>query len=270
MITTKNTLSIQFLPSSGGTYENRYNTLQAEQSQILSRISHDLLNSLTLLNCSYQFIESQHPEAINFKYWADLRSDTDYIQHYLTSLSKYNKAATLKTRQCDLNKVLREAIQNCSVQYPEITQVLSFKNNPLCLPYYGDDIRLTEAISQVLFNSFEAIKEKENTEKGKITVSFKSTKEFYKICIQDNADGISESSLPHVCEPLFTEKSQHVGLGLPICSRILYAHSGHLKIDSKIGRGTLVTLCLPIRKKETSDQTDEAYQNRPSPSYHPS
>ena len=245
MITTKNTSSIQSLPSSDGTYENRYNNLQAEQTQILSRISHDLLNSLTLLNCSYQFIESQHPEAANFKYWSDLKSDTDYIQHYLTSLSKYNKAAALRMRQCDLIQVLKEAIQNCSEQYPEIAQVLSFENIPLSLSYYGDDTRLTEAILQVLLNSFEAIQEKENTKKAKIKISFQNTKEFYKICIQDNADGISESSLPHLCEPLFTEKSQHVGLGLPTCSRILYAHNGHLNIDSKIGKGTTVSLSLP-------------------------
>lgn len=246
MITTKNTTSIQFLPSSDGTYENRYNNLQAEQTQILSRISHDLLNSLTLLNCSYQFIESQHPEAANFKYWSDLKSDTDYIQHYLTSLSKYNKAAILKMRQCDLIKILREAIQNCSAQYPEMVQALSFENIPVCLPYCGDDMRLMEAILQVLLNSFEAIKEKEHTKKGKIKISFQNTKEFYKICIQDNANGISQSSLPHLCEPLFTEKPQHVGLGLPICSRILYAHNGHLDINSKIGKGTMVTLSFPV------------------------
>lgn len=258
MITTKNTLSIQFLPSSNGTYESRYNMLQAEQTQILSRISHDLLNSLTLLNSSYQFIEAQHPEAANFQYWTDLKSDTKYIQHYLNSLSKYNKAAALKMRECDLNNVLNQAVQICFSQYPEAAQIVSLKSIPLCLNYYGDDMRLTEAVAQVLLNSFEAIKEKENIKKGKITVSFQTTKKFYKIRVQDNADGITESSLPHVCEPLFTEKPQHAGLGLTICSRIFYAHNGHLKIDSKIGRGTTVTLCLPIRKKETSDQTDEA------------
>ncbi len=259
MITTKNTSSIQFLPSPDSTYENRYNNLQAEQTQILSRISHDLLNSLTLLNCSYQFIESQHPEAANFKYWSDLKSDTNYIQHYLTSLTKYNQAATLKKHQCDLIQILRKSIQNCSSQYPEITKFLSFQSNLLHLPYYGDDIRLTEAFSQLLLNAFEAIKEKETIKKGKIIVFVQNAEEFCEIYIQDNAIGIKKSSLQHVCEPLFTEKTQHVGLGLPICKRILCAHNGHLNIDSKIGRGTTVTLRLPIMKKEMSDQTDEAY-----------
>ncbi len=258
MITTKNT-SIQFLPSKDNTYEKRYNNLQAEQTKILSRISHDLLNSLTLLNSSYQFIEAQHPEAADFKYWSDLKSDTTYIQHYLTSLSKYNKANVLRTRPCDLIKILEKAIQSCSAQYPDLTKFLSFQNSFSSLPYYGDDIRLTEAILQILLNAFEAVNEKKKKAKEKIKIFFQNTNDFYNICIQDNADGIQASSLSYLCEPFFTEKVQHVGLGLPICSRILYAHNGHLNIDSKIGRGTTVTLCLPVTKKEMFDQTDEAY-----------
>lgn len=267
MITMKNTSSIQFLPSADCTYENRYYNLQAEQSQILSRISHDLLNSLTLLSCSYQFIESQHPEAAKFKYWSDLKSDTDYIQHYLVSLSKYNKAAVLRNRRCDLIKILDETMRTCSLQHPDMAKFVSLENNHLSIPYYGDDMRLSEAISQVLQNAFEAVMKKENAENSKITVSFQETDQFYEIRITDNADGIDEASLPHLCEPLFSEKSQHVGLGLPICSRILYAHNGHLNIDSKKGRGTTVTLCLPITRTEMPSQADEACQNRPLPSY---
>lgn len=268
MITTKNISTIQFQASADGTYENRYHNLQEEQSLILSRISHDLLNSLTLLNCSYQFIESQHPETANYKYWSDLKSDTDYIQHYLVSLSKYNKAAILKSRNCDLGKILDEAVHASSLQYPDMTKFLSFKNKRLPIPYYGDNMRLLEAISQVMQNAFEALSKKEDTKEKKLSVSFKKTNQFYEIRIKDNADGIDETSLPHVCEPFFTEKSQHVGLGLPICNRILYAHNGHLNIESKKGRGTTVTLCLPVMKKETPDQTGEAYQNHPLPSYH--
>lgn len=267
MITTKHTTSIQFLPSTDGTYENRYNNLQAEQSQILSRISHDLLNSLTLLSCSYQFIESQHPEAMNFKYWSDLKSDTDYIQHYLISLSKYNKAALLKNGSCDLLEIFKNATENCSALYPEINKLLTIQNEPSSLPYYGDNSRLIEAISEVLLNAYEAVHKKDHSQKGKIILSFQKSEQFYEIHIEDNADGIDNSSLPHVCEAFFTEKPQHVGLGLPICSRILHAHNGYLNIDSKKGKGTAVTLCLPIMKTETSGQTDEAYQNHPSPSY---
>lgn len=268
MITTKNIPTIQFQPSADGTYENRYYNLQEEQSLILSRISHDLLNSLTLLSCSYQFIESQHPETANYKYWSDLKSDTDYIQHYLVSLSNYNRAAILRNRTCDLGKILKDAVHASSLQYPDMTTFLAFKNNHLSIPYYGDDMRLFEAISQVIQNAFEALSKKEGAKEKKLSVSFKKTNQFYEIRIKDNADGIDETSLLHVCEPFFTEKSQHVGLGLPICSRILYAHNGHLNIESKKGRGTTVTLCLPVMKKEMPDQTDEACQNHPSPSCH--
>ena len=48
----------------------------------------------------------------------------------------------------------------------------------------------------------------------------------------------------------YTTKEKGVGLGLPIAHRIIEAHGGQLKIESRAGVGTKVTVTLPVERKD--------------------
>jgi len=41
-----------------------------------------------------------------------------------------------------------------------------------------------------------------------------------------------------------------MGLGLPICERIVRNHGGHIAVDSAVGRGTTFTVHLPLIESE--------------------
>ena len=56
-----------------------------------------------------------------------------------------------------------------------------------------------------------------------------------------------ELRLPRVTEPFVTTRNVGVGLGLTIVKKIVERHSGRLEIDSMLGRGTTVTMVLPVK-----------------------
>lgn len=68
--------------------------------------------------------------------------------------------------------------------------------------------------------------------------------------VKDNGRGISSGDLDKIQEPFYrVEKSRSrklggAGLGLSICREIIAKHGGRLAIESEVGRGTVVTICL--------------------------
>ena len=63
----------------------------------------------------------------------------------------------------------------------------------------------------------------------------------------DNGVGIPPEHLSRVFDPFFTTKpaGAGVGLGLSLCQRIILNNHGTIRVESEIGKGTTVTICLP-------------------------
>ncbi len=73
--------------------------------------------------------------------------------------------------------------------------------------------------------------------------------------IKDTGIGISEDTIPFVFEPFFTTKpaGKGTGLGLSVAKRVVHDHGGDIHIKSKQGRGTVVSISLPIPDKEKTN-----------------
>jgi two-component system sensor histidine kinase PilS (NtrC family) len=67
-----------------------------------------------------------------------------------------------------------------------------------------------------------------------------------ELTVADTGVGISPADRPHLFEPFFTTKPQGTGLGLAIAHRIVEDHGGEIRVDSERGRGTRVTILLPV------------------------
>lgn len=58
--------------------------------------------------------------------------------------------------------------------------------------------------------------------------------------------------LQKLFSPFYTTKgAKGSGLGLGICKKIIHKMSGSLEITSEVNRGTLVTIKIPIFKKQS-------------------
>ena len=71
-----------------------------------------------------------------------------------------------------------------------------------------------------------------------------------KLEISDNGLGIAPEDIPHIFEPFFStkEKASGIGLGLAIVHGIVQNHNGKIEVDSELGRGTTLSITLPVAK----------------------
>ena len=70
-----------------------------------------------------------------------------------------------------------------------------------------------------------------------------------RLVVRDSGMGMSSETLAHAFEPFFTTKPSGfgTGLGLAAVRRIVTEAGGHVEIDSEPGRGTTVTVSLPLK-----------------------
>jgi signal transduction histidine kinase len=127
---------------------------------------------------------------------------------------------------------------------------------PADLPLIRADAnQLSQVLMNLLLNAAEA-----TPEGGHIAIS--ASKLTYvdslEIRITDTGCGIPPDILPHVFEPFFTTKrGKGTGLGLSISHAYVRSHGGEIRVDSVVQHGTTVTITLPIRQEEESQQTKE-------------
>jgi len=70
------------------------------------------------------------------------------------------------------------------------------------------------------------------------------------LSVADNGIGMEKDLLPKIFQPFYTAKKRRgLGLGLPICERIIANHGGRIEVKSRHGEGTTFTLYLPLEQR---------------------
>jgi signal transduction histidine kinase len=84
------------------------------------------------------------------------------------------------------------------------------------------------------------------TGRGSLTLTSGVEEGWVTVRVEDTGIGMDEEALARVFEPYFSTKTTGTGLGLPIALRNIELSGGQIQVESEKGRGTAVTIKLPI------------------------
>jgi two-component system, NtrC family, sensor kinase len=72
------------------------------------------------------------------------------------------------------------------------------------------------------------------------------------VSVRDDGAGMPSHVVSRVFDPFFTTKEQHegMGLGLSIAHGIVGRHGGRIEVESTLGRGSELTVILPLRQRD--------------------
>jgi signal transduction histidine kinase len=109
--------------------------------------------------------------------------------------------------------------------------------------------QLNQVFMNVLSNAEQAI-----AGQGQITIETAREGDAVVVRIRDTGKGIARDKVGHIFDPGFTTKGVGVGtgLGLSISYNIIQKHHGRITADSDQGRGTTITITLPIEQHTES------------------
>ena len=69
---------------------------------------------------------------------------------------------------------------------------------------------------------------------------------YAKITIRDQGPGIKPETIQRIFDPYFTTNEKSSGMGLSIVQGIVKNHNGAIWVDSRLGKGTTITLLFPV------------------------
>lgn len=121
----------------------------------------------------------------------------------------------------------------------------------------ANEARLAQVITNLLLNAAQSLPA--NAVDPRVTITTRRSGEHVEIAVMDTGVGIEAENLKHMFEPFFTTKSDRggTGLGLSICHQLVTSQGGEIALTSEVGRGTCVTVRLPIASPEEAGAPSE-------------
>ena len=225
----------------------------ASMGQLAAIVAHEINNPLAGILTYARLLrkkmgKSQSPESCE-----QVQSDLDLIAseaarcgEIVKGLLQFSRQGKRNYQANDLNQLVRESIRliKHKVDLMCISTELVLDEN--LVPVVCDAQEIRQALVAVLINACEAVQPNEGV--IRIGTELRPELDSVDIWIRDNGVGMDAETQKHIFEPFFTTKEhgKGVGLGLAAVSGIINQHSGEIEVESEPGKGTKVTLRLPL------------------------
>jgi two-component system sensor histidine kinase HydH len=215
----------------------------AALGEMTAGVAHEVRNPLGIISSTAELLQERLA-----KYEPQNRlariivEEANRLNEKVTEFLDFARPRIPNLRPCDLEAVLDRGLEflEPEIQRLEIRVTRDYHFNGQSLA--ADSDLLHQAFLNLLLNAIQAM-----PGGGRLTVATKPGPQGRggEIRFADTGEGIEPESLKKVLNPFFTTKEKGSGLGLPIVKSIIETHQGTLKIDSREGEGTVVTITLP-------------------------
>lgn len=217
--------------------------LQEDNKLMISKISHEIRNPLTLIYSTLQLMESSTPNITELKYWKQIIYDTKDLVYLLEELSSFNSCDMLNLTSIDLcaliNDLKNSYLPKANKQNISLNVVANEIVEKNISNYICDPMKLRRVFTNIIENALNAF-DSVNTN-GTIVISLDMNNSLYykgyldsyvAISIRNNAKPIPKDEIETIFKPFITYKPNGSGLGLALSSKIINSHGGSIQVTS--------------------------------------
>ena len=217
--------------------------------ELAAMVGHDLRNPLTGIMGAAYYLKTKHNGELGAKGQEMLETIEKailYSNKIVNDLLEYSRDLKLELTDTTPKNLLKNALSLIAV--PETIRVVDATKDTPAVKV--DAEKLLRIFVNLIRNAFDAM-----PDGGTLTVKSKEVKGKLEISFKDTGTGMSKETLSKLKGGvlLFTTKAKGMGFGVPICKRIAEAHDGKLSVESKVGKGTVITLTLPVNSEPENE-----------------
>ena len=235
------------------------NAANEAKSAFLFNMSHDIRTPMNAIIGFTELLEKHlDNKELALSYIKKIQTSNDFLLSLINNVLEMARIesgkATLDETYWDAHAFNDTLFSLFDSQMKEKGIEFTRKNKVMHPDVLFDETKLREIFLNILSNAL-----KYTPSGGRVSMNLTEIPSdrpgyaMYQTVIEDTGIGMSEEFLPHLFEEFTRERSSTetrlngTGLGMPIVKRLVDLMEGTIEVESKVGRGTKITVTLPHR-----------------------
>lgn len=209
--------------------------------QLSGTVSHELRNPLSAMSNAVYYLKAVMTDAEDIvkEYLDIIISEIENSKRIITDLLDFARTKKAEKIKTSVFFLVRASLEKCHI--PANTEI-KIKIPDTLSSVTADPYQIVQVLYNLIMNAVQAmprggiltIMAEEDIGSGMITVS-----------VADTGEGISPEVRGKIFQPLFTTKTEGIGLGLTVCRNLIEANGGRINVSSSPGNGTVFSIILP-------------------------
>jgi two-component system sensor histidine kinase HydH len=221
-------------------------TLQKQEKlaaigNLAAGVAHEVRNPLSSIKGYATYFASLFEEGSERKKAAEvMTAEVERLNRVISELLEIARPSDIKPRATDIPFLLSSSLRLVQQEAEAAGVRIMTEIAEGIAPFVLDPDRITQALLNLYINAIQAM-----PDGGQLTISARETVAGLELAVSDRGRGIPGDEADKIFDPYFTTKKTGTGLGLAVVQKVVEAHGGTIRVNSKPDRGTCFTITLP-------------------------
>jgi two-component system sensor histidine kinase HydH len=216
----------------------------ASLGRLAAGIAHEIRNPLSSIKGFATYFRERYRNVPEDQKTAEIMvQEVERLNRVIGQLLEFARPIRVRKKPTSIQSVIQHSLK--MIERDAQAKNVNIRTNlsPEIQEVSIDPDRMNQVFLNLYLNGIEAMEEG-----GTLSVDLNPDEDGrqIKIAVADTGTGIKKEELVHIFDPYFTTKQSGTGLGLAIVHKIIESHKGEVRVESEAGKGTTVTIILPV------------------------
>ena len=234
----------------------RFQNLDRMKSEFIATVSHEFRTPLTSINMALDILLKKVLGEVNLNQLELLqgaKKDSERLIRMVKNLLDMSRLESgqfqSEIKDLDLKNIIQSVTESLKLSFEQKKIKLKLVIPDSVPVTSGDALQISWVINNLLSNALRY-----TPLEGEITVTILEFGDTIQFSVSDTGRGIPRESFNTIFDKFvqITEKTDSapgsVGLGLAIAKKVVEAHGGKIWVESEIGKGSIFTFTLPVKR----------------------
>jgi len=250
----------------------------ASLGELSAGVAHEIRNPLAGIGAAAQLLKKRLGEREDMVRLAEVILDESArLDRIVESLLKFGRPAPPRLSAGSVLDCVRRVLALVEDRANESGVAFDIQMDPLVPDIYIDGDQIVQVLLNLVQNALQAmpgggtlrvsvrvtttspwvrrVAGRRASDRGQLPEPTPSTG-FVEIRIGDTGPGIPKETLERIFDPFFTTRREGTGLGLSICQAIIREHTGLIRVESVVDKGTIAIVTLPLERRRGPRRQD--------------